>query len=135
MRFPVPKVTLDMWFRIWTPGGLSSHLVLVLVWCLSGSPEDPLFRGPGPVGQRQVPGGLDQRQVRPVRRPQIRDGTLPEQGGPRDCQPEVERGLRGASSWFTTIMSERHLILTVCVSSGKVAHFFDINTVLLIYYN
>lgn len=130
---------------IWTPRGLclSSGLVIVFVWYLLGGPEDPLFRSPGPVGQRQVPRGVDQRQVRPLRRPQIRDGTLPEQGHPRDCQPKVERGLWGGSSGSVRINGRNCLFLfyynyvwkasyftTICVSHRLKSPIFDINTVL-----
>lgn len=61
----------------------------------SEHPEDPLHRGSGPGEKRQVPGGVNQRQVRPVRRHQDRHSAVPEQGHPRDRAPEVERGVRG----------------------------------------
>lgn len=59
----------------------------------SGRPEDPLHRGPGTAGQRQVPGRAHQRQVRPVRSHQGWVAALQEQGHPRDRQPEVERSV------------------------------------------
>lgn len=75
-----------------------SDLVILKLLCFSGRPEDPLRRSPWPGGERQVPRGVDQGQVRPVRCPRSWDERLPEQDHPRDCQPKVERGFWGGSS-------------------------------------